>query len=57
MDQQEANNKVVEPLTQANEEVTELQKKKKKHDIIMERLADTQQGIAHYDATSKEIEW
>lgn len=42
MDQQEANNKVVEPLTQANEEVTYLEAKKKKHDLIMERLSETQ---------------
>ena len=31
--------------------------KKKKHDIIMRELSDTQEGIAHYDGTSKEIEW
>ena len=57
MDQQEENNQVVEPLTQASEEVERLQKKKLKHDVIMERLSETQKGIAHYDTTSKEIEW
>lgn len=57
MDQQEANNKVVEPLTQANEEVSQLLKTKKKYDSIMEKLTETQVGIAHYESTSKEIEW
>ena len=57
MDQTEANNKVVEPLNQATQEVEQLNKKQKTHNSIMAKLAETQQGIAHYDETSKEIEW
>ena len=41
MDQQEQNSKVVEPLTQASEEVKALEKKKEKHDFIMEKLNET----------------
>ena len=57
MDQQEANNKVVEPLNQANQEVQRLKKQKEYHDKIMGRLVETQEGISHFDGTSKEIEW
>lgn len=57
MDQQEQNSKVVEPLTQASEEVKALEKKKEKHDFIMMKLDDTQKAIAKYDEMSKEIEW
>jgi|TARA_B110000305_G_C19383936_1_gene611155 hypothetical protein len=57
MDQQEANNKVVEPLEEANEDVNRLLLQKKKHDKIMDKLTRTAQGIAQYDSTSKEIEW
>jgi len=35
MDQQEANNKVVEPLEQANNEVKRLKELKKKYDVVM----------------------
>ena len=57
MDCQEQNNKIVEPLNQANEEVTYLEKKKKTHDQIMDKLSETQQLIAEYDERSKDIEW
>ena len=57
MDQQESNNKVVEPLNQANLEVQRLKKLKDNHDKIMGRLVETQEGISHFDGTSKEIEW
>lgn len=56
-DQEEANNKVVEPLTKANDEVNFLLKKKVKHDKIMEQLNQCQEEIAKYDESSKEIEW
>ena len=48
---------MVEPLTQASEEVNQLLKTKQKYDIIMEKLTETQDGIAHFEGTSKEIEW
>ena len=57
MDQTEANSKVVEPLSQAAQDVERLNIKEKKHRAIMEELSDTQQAIARYDETSKEIEW
>jgi len=57
MDQQEANNKVVEPLNQANQEVIRLKKQKEHHDKIMAQLGEVQEGIAKFDGTSKEIEW
>lgn len=57
MDQQEANNKVVEPLNQANQEVIRLKKQKEHHDKIMGSLGEVQEGIAKFDGTSKEIEW
>lgn len=57
MDQQEANNKVVEPLNQANQEVIRLKKTKLHHDTIMGSLGEVQEGIAKFDGTSKEIEW
>ena len=57
MDQQEANNKVVEPLNQANAEVKKLKALKKKYDVVMQKLTETQEHISHYDNTSKEIEW
>ena len=57
MDQQEANNKVVEPLTQANAEVKMLLKRKKRYDVIMGELKQTQDEISNYDGSSKEIEW
>ena len=57
MDQQEANNKVVEPLNQANQEVIMLKKRKENHDKIMANLGEVQEGIAKFDGTSKEIEW
>jgi DNA repair ATPase RecN len=57
MDQQEANNKVVEPLEQANNEVKRLKELKKKYDVVMQKLVECQEQISHYDGTSKEIEW
>ena len=57
MDQQEANSKVVEPLNQANAEVKRLLALKKKYDVVMTKLAETQEQISHFDNTSKEIEW
>ena len=57
MDQTEANSKVVEPLSQATQEVETLNKKQKIHNVIMAELDETQKGIAHFDMTSKEIEW
>jgi len=42
-DQEEANNKVVEPLTKANDEVNFLMKKKEKHDKIMAQLNECQE--------------
>ena len=57
MDQQEENNQVVEPLTQAGEEVKRLEAQKKHHDKIMGKLEICQREIAHFDSLSKEIEW
>lgn len=48
---------MVEPLNKANDEVQVLKEQKKKHDLIMAELSQTQVGISHYDETSKEIEW
>jgi hypothetical protein len=39
MNQQRENNEVVEPLSQASEDVKRLEAKKKKHDVIMNSLS------------------
>jgi growth arrest-specific protein 8 len=57
MDQTEENSKVVEPLSQATQEVEQLNKKQKIHNQIMAELSETQKQIALYDESSKEIEW
>ena len=57
MDQQEENSKVVEPLTQANEDVDRLGKQKERHDRIMSQLAKTQKEIADFDERTRDIEW
>ena len=57
MDQQEENSKVVEPLTQANEDVDRLGKQKESHDRIMSELAKTQKEIADFDERTRDIEW
>ena len=41
-DQEEANNKVVEPLTKASDEVKKLEIQKVKHDKIMAQLNECQ---------------
>ena len=57
MDQTEANSKVVEPLHQCNQEVESLNKRQITHNKIMSDLNETQEQIAIYDSSSKEIEW
>jgi len=42
MKQQEDNNKIVEPLQQANDEVKKLKKKKILHDKIMGEMGEIQ---------------
>jgi hypothetical protein len=47
----------VQPLKQANEEVTELTEKKKKYDKIMDDLEVQKHAILEQERIYKDLEW
>lgn len=55
--QERDNNAILEPMTENEALVKQLEEKKIEHDRIKGELQGTQADIAHYDAVTRDIDW